>query len=113
MTTTFTIKQVPEDVAAGLRRRADRNRRSLQRELLLIIERAAAEAVAGDVAAEPSGEYAVHKLVVKDAKRAGGAARVGKLTLEQLWLRARAIGAPMPSESSEIVRHDRDGGHRP
>jgi plasmid stability protein len=39
----LSIKNAPEDVVMGLRRRAERNRRSLQGELLAIIEAAAHE----------------------------------------------------------------------
>ena len=39
---TFSIKNVSDDVASTLRARAARNRRSLQRELLTILEDAAA-----------------------------------------------------------------------
>ncbi|MEO9136567.1 MAG: hypothetical protein ABI316_08175 [Casimicrobiaceae bacterium] len=116
MTTTFTVKQVPDDVADGLRRRAAGNRRSLQRELLLIIERAAAEPDETQVAAEPPSAYAVHKIVMKrgkpTSKAVTGKTVSGKLTLEQLWQRARALGASMPGESAAIIRRDRDARHR-
>ena len=49
-TINLSIKGVPESVAEGLRRRAQRNHRSLQGELMAIIELAAA-AVPGDAAA--------------------------------------------------------------
>jgi plasmid stability protein len=38
MTVNLSIKQVPDELAARLRARAARNRRSLQRELLCILE---------------------------------------------------------------------------
>jgi plasmid stability protein len=38
MTTTLSIKSVPDDVADRLRARAERNHRSLQGELMAIIE---------------------------------------------------------------------------
>lgn len=41
MSTSVSVKQVPERVARGLRERARRNRRSLQQELLVIFEQAA------------------------------------------------------------------------
>ena len=43
MPISFTIKNVPDDVADRLRRRAARNRRSLQGELLSILEAASRE----------------------------------------------------------------------
>jgi len=45
----ISIRDVPEAVAQTLRRRAARNRRSLQGELMLILERAASEDDAGAI----------------------------------------------------------------
>jgi plasmid stability protein len=58
MPVNLSVKNVPDDLAERLRRRAERNRRSLQRELISILEAAvghvpgAAEdqALAGDLA---------------------------------------------------------------
>ena len=103
MPTTFTIKQVPDDLADRLRRRAEDNRRSLQKELLNIIEGAA-----GLRAAEPPAP-------AYQPMPAPGAARARKdsrLTLDQLWQRARKLGAAMPSESAASVRRDRDARRR-
>jgi hypothetical protein len=58
MPTTFTIKQVPDALADALRARAVANRRSLQRELLLIVETAAQEGAAHRVAEPPAPVYA-------------------------------------------------------
>jgi len=46
MTLNLSIKNVPEAVAQRLRARAERNHRSLQGELLAIVEQAAQESVA-------------------------------------------------------------------
>lgn len=64
---SLSIKNVPEALAAKLRKRAARNHRSLQRELLALVEAAAHEtpaprdatALAGGVlfAREPEGRY--------------------------------------------------------
>ena len=43
MAISLSIKNVPEDVVDRLRKRAERNRRSLQGELLDLVERAAAD----------------------------------------------------------------------
>jgi len=107
MAVTFTIKQVPDELAEMLRRRAEANRRSLQRELLYIIETAALDGVR-----EPLPAYAVKTTRKPAARRRREKGITGKLTLEELWARARRLGAPMPSESAEIVRHDRDAGQR-
>ncbi len=50
MPVNFSIKNVPDDVAEALRRRAAKNRRSLQGELLVILE----ESVARDKRYTPS-----------------------------------------------------------
>ena len=42
MPVNISIKNVPDDLADRLRERAERNRRSLQRELMVILEEAAA-----------------------------------------------------------------------
>ena len=119
MPLTLTIKNVPEDLASRLRERAADHRRSLQRELLLILEQTAAapEPVsADDRAMEPA--RAVYK-VRPDASgrdrverrrtsRATTSAPTGKLTLEELWRCARELGAASPSESADVIRRDRD-----
>lgn len=109
MPVTLTIKHVPDAVAEGLRRRAHDHRRSLQQELLLI-----AEAAAGGgsrVAEPPAPVYAppAEKARDKPASRSPGDQR---LSLDELWRRAARLGAAMPSESTAIVRTDRDGRHR-
>jgi plasmid stability protein len=48
---TLSIKNAPDDVVARLRARAARNHRSLQGELMAIMEAAAAEPPAPDIAA--------------------------------------------------------------
>lgn len=112
MPVTFTIKQVPDQVAEGLRRRAEANHRSLQRELLLIVERAASgEPAPGNRIAEPvPAPYSARATGQKTGKAARTPA-AGKLSLQQLWQRARQLGAPMPGESAAIVRRDRDARH--
>ncbi len=46
MPLSLSIKNVPDELAKHLRDRAERNRRSLQRELLVILEEAATPRVA-------------------------------------------------------------------
>lgn len=46
MTVNLSIKNVPYDVAERLRRRAELNHRSLQRELLALVQQASGEAAA-------------------------------------------------------------------
>lgn len=114
MSTTLTIKQVPDQLAARLRRRAAHNRRSLQSELLLIVEHASEEAGAQNVA-EPAPPVYQSRSV----SAAGKSARKsrtdkppsGRLSLGALWQRAHKLGAPMPAESADLIRHDRDSRH--
>lgn len=47
MSVNLSIKDVPDDLAERLRRRAARNHRSLQGELMAIVEQAAGEAAPG------------------------------------------------------------------
>ena len=113
MPITLTIKQVPDVLAAALRRRAEANRRSRQRELLLILERALREGAETGLLAvrEPTAANAAGKRHGARAARAKRSQTVGRLSLKELWQRARAFGAPMGSESTDIVRRDRDARH--
>ena len=47
MPVNLSIKNVPDDLADRLRERAERNHRSLQRELLVILEEAATSRIDG------------------------------------------------------------------
>jgi plasmid stability protein len=72
---TLSIKEVPEDVLERLRERAKRNHRSIQGELLTILEDAVAPR---------------------------------RLTVRELYERVRDSGLRTPSESTEIIRAERD-----
>lgn len=114
MYVTLTIKNVPNQVAERLRQRAKVHHRSLQGELLSIIDQ-----VANEEAMFP--EHSMSATAVADS---GGGATVTtesgsgevttppaaprKLTLDELWKRARQLGAGMPAESTDIIRSDRD-----
>lgn len=104
MALNLSIKDVPEDLAERLRQRAARNHRSLQGELMAIIEQAAR----ADAAAP------------RDAPARGGASggtrswTQGWKTIEQLVAEREAAGwRPDPSLARaplgvDIVRADRD-----
>lgn len=67
MHVNFSVKNVPPDVAELLRRRAERNHRSLQGELLAILERAARDVLPDSPqqsagAASPSVEESLQRL---------------------------------------------------
>jgi antitoxin FitA len=96
MTVNLSIKEVPEAMAARLRARAERNHRSLQGELMAIIEKAAAEDLNRDLASAP-----IHT----------SQASAGKQSIEQFAALARlrmpkaVIGGPL---AVDIIRKDRD-----
>ena len=83
MAVNLSIKNAPDDVVQRLRERAARNHRSLQGELMAIIE---------DAVKEP-----------RPARR---------LNIDEVRARIRALGLNAPDESAAIIRADRDAGHR-
>jgi antitoxin FitA len=82
MPVNLSIKNAPDDVARRLRERAQRNHRSLQGELMAIIEEA--------VRPRP----------------------VRFLTVDEVLARARKLNLQQPDEAAAIIRADRDAGHR-
>jgi len=78
MPVNLSIKNAPDDVVARLKDRATRNHRSLQGELMAIIEEA----------------------VTLTPKR--------PLTLEEYRARIQALGLNAVAESAAIIRTDRD-----
>ena len=115
--TTLTIKDVPEPLAERLRQRAARNHRSLQGELMSIIERAA-QADAGGVptafahAAPAMGSRSAGGAVVVGYDRRGQPiTRQGWKTIEQIHAELKAK-YPEPIDSGpssiELIRADRD-----
>ena len=105
MPVTLTIKQVPDRVADKLRLRAAVNHRSLQGELMAILEEAVLQGAPQARQPEPP-PYAV-KPSAKTASKAV-LAHGKRLTLGELWERARRLGPPSKSESAAIVRKLRD-----
>ena len=101
MPVNLSIKEVPDATADRLRARAERNHRSLQGELMAIIERAANEMPQPDPAA------ALRSTAREQPRR-------GWKTVEELVAERRAAGAP-PFVSPtgvplavDIIRADRD-----
>ncbi len=102
MAVNLSIKEVPEPLAERLRQRAERNHRSLQGELMAIIERAANEqpgTLAPEAGALPVSRERQHR---------------GWRTVEELMAERRATGwrpAPVPPGvplAVDIIRADRD-----
>lgn len=83
MPVNLSIKNAPDEIVDRLRERARQNHRSLQGELMAIIEAAAMQL-------EPESRVSI------DAYRA----------------RIRALGLRSRDESADIIRADRDAGHR-
>ena len=82
MPVNLSIKRVPDKVVAELKRRAAANHRSLQGELLKLLEDAV----------EPG------KL----------APEAGKRTVEEVWRELQKIGLHTPDTSVQMIREDRD-----
>ncbi len=97
MPVNLSIKNVPDDLAERLRQRAKRNRRSLQGELLAMLELLEGDA---DERRHPSlGEL---------KEREGRPRRLGPLTIRELLDSAQRSGLNAPSEAARLVRADRD-----
>jgi plasmid stability protein len=96
----ISVKDVPEAWAEALRQRAARNHRSLQGELMAIIEQAAQESLVS-----PAGTQTA-------ARRPGASAtRRGSKTIEQIYAE-HLVRFPEPITqgplSVDIIRQDRD-----
>lgn len=97
MPVNLSVKNVPDALAARLRRRAERNHRSLQGELMAILESAAAEPASlktgvaavpyGVVAEEPAGDKLLERLLAIAGDRGVDASK--RLTREQAHVRDR------------------------
>ncbi|MGH7155943.1 MAG: FitA-like ribbon-helix-helix domain-containing protein [Acetobacteraceae bacterium] len=93
------MKNAPDDVVERLRQRAQRNHRSLQGELMAIIEEAVRPA-----RQQPRELSEDQQAFVVERPRA--------LTVHEVLARARTLGLPVVNEAAELVRADRDRGHR-
>jgi plasmid stability protein len=82
MPVNLSIKNAPDDVVQQLRERAARNHRSLQGELMAIIE---------DAVRPQPAQY---------------------LTPHEYLAEIRKLGLNSPNEAAAMIRADRDGGHR-
>ena len=97
MPVNLSVKNVPETLAARLRRRAERNHRSLQGELMAILEAAASEPVVAQTGATvaayggappaPQGDGLLERLLAIAGERGVDASK--RLTREQAHDRER------------------------
>jgi plasmid stability protein len=65
MGVNLSVKNVPDDLAQRLRARAERNHRSLQRELLAILEAAVDERAPLPVALPPKDKISIEELAAR------------------------------------------------
>ena len=101
MSLNLSIKGVPENLAERLRARAERNHRSLQGELMSIIERAGA---GEDVAALPVAVAALPARQLVSERR--GTRTIEEIAAEHL-LRYPKPFTDVP-RAVDIIRQDRD-----
>ena len=104
----LSIKDVPEAWAEALRQRAARNHRSLQGELMAIIEQAATEAPVVQVV--PAG-YDPRGTVVGQDRLGHPIVRRGWKTIEQLVAERRSLYPDPISDGpsgTDILREERD-----
>jgi plasmid stability protein len=103
MEVNLSIKGVPAELAERLRQRAERNHRSLQGELMAIIEHAAFQSLPGEVqgqAAQPQAPAPAAKTVKQGWKT------IDELIAER---RARPLNTtPGLPRAVDIIRADRD-----
>jgi len=103
----ISIKDVPEQWAEALRQRAARNHRSLQGELMFLIE----QAVQGNAPAPTSRAAAAEGKVVGFDRQGQPIVRQGWKTVEQVVVELHAkYPDPIPDQLSsiDIIRQDRD-----
>lgn len=130
MSINLSIKNVPESLADALRARAESHHRSLQGELMSILEAAVGP---GMTAQQTLAEYSLDRVAVKVARgkaaakakaRSSAAALLsassspqaastaGMLSLQQLWQRSSAVArkarVKTVDESVAMIREDRD-----
>ena len=103
MPVTLTIKQVSDSLARRLRERAEANHRSLQGELMAVLEAALATPA---ILEQPQAAYRNNR--PKRAQPTEVPLHKRKLTLAELWEIGREMGLQSRSESTRIIRKMRD-----
>lgn len=114
MSQNLTIRNVPDALARKLKTRAERNHRSLQGEVMAILEQASV----ANTAEQPQKHYRTTVTGSPAKTELPGTApqpaegMVGKkLTIEEIWERGKRLGLSSPNESARIVRKLRDERH--
>lgn len=123
MPVNLSIKNVPDDLAQRLRERAARNHRSVQGELMALVEDALAGPPGGGMA-DHTRPYRTESLqrigtgeaemedameIIKKTQNAG-IPQFGKGTLnvDQIVKRISKLGLPRVDDAARLVREDRD-----
>lgn len=101
MPSNLSVKNVPEPVLAALRARAARNRRSLQGELMCILE---AAVLAPEHAAPQTAAQAAHP-----ARQATTTEAMDRISIDTLAARAKQLFPAGTPSSVDFVRAMRDG----
>lgn len=99
MPINLSIKNVPEAVAEALRARAEKNHRSLQGELMAILERSVSEPAPGAAASAPR----------TDAPQNVPAQNTPKLSIDEVAARAAKLFPKGTPSSVNFIRTMRDG----
>jgi len=111
MPQTLTIRNVADSLARKLKTRAERNHRSLQGEVMAILEHASVANSAEQPAApcRASVTEGATKTAVPGTAPQPADGTVGKkLAIEEIWERGKRLGLSSPNESARIVRGLRD-----
>ncbi len=105
---------MPDSLARKLKTRAERNHRSLQGEVMAILEQAfvanTAEQTVRTYGAAVIGPPAKTEVSGTAPQLADGTIEK-KLTIEEIWERGKRLGLSSPNESARIVRKLRDERH--
>ena len=98
--TTLSIKDVPDQWAQSLRERATRNHRSLQGELMAIIEAAVQAGAQAQVATPQERNF-----LAESQSRTVGYDRFGGVIRRQGWKTVEQVGAELKARFPEPVTH--------
>ena len=111
MPVNLSVKNVPDDLAARLRERARRNHRSLQGELMAILEGAGPalnEATTRRLAASIIRPQDSVGMIREMRDTRYGGEDMGGVTIGELLEHAKASGLSTPDESTQWLRDMRD-----
>ena len=104
MPVNLSIKNAPDEVVARLKERAKRNHRSLQGELVAILQQAAT----GELWSDGSSESARLIREARDGDFVGGPRTRRILTVREAREHMRRLGVKTDGDATEIIRRDRD-----